>query len=86
MGGGSPCRVHSTPAAPGYDSDPYRLSLLEQYGDAIMRLCQTPDPETAEQDPETMGQDPETAQPNPKTEQDTCVALTHNETKGEELP
>ncbi|XP_073527782.1 uncharacterized protein [Phyllobates terribilis] len=41
--GGFPSRVHSTPAAPGYESDTYRLSLLERYGDAIMRLCQPAD-------------------------------------------
>ncbi|KAM3930865.1 uncharacterized protein RB166_004336 [Leptodactylus fuscus] len=45
-----PSRVHSTPAAPGYDSDPYRLSLLQQYGDTIMRLCQPPDPQVVDDD------------------------------------
>ncbi|XP_075719626.1 uncharacterized protein LOC142760344 isoform X2 [Rhinoderma darwinii] len=42
---GFPSRVHSTPAAPGYESETYRLSLLEQYGDAIIRLCQPLDPQ-----------------------------------------
>ncbi|XP_068088773.1 uncharacterized protein [Hyperolius riggenbachi] len=39
-----PTRVRSTPAAPGYESETYSLTLLEQYGDVIMRLYQLPDP------------------------------------------
>ncbi|XP_040286728.1 uncharacterized protein LOC120999805 isoform X2 [Bufo bufo] len=45
-----PSRVHSTPAAPGYESDTYRLSLLAQYGDAIMRLCHPSDPQMEDGD------------------------------------
>ncbi|XP_069811354.1 uncharacterized protein [Dendropsophus ebraccatus] len=45
-----PSRVHSTPAAPGYESDTYRLSLLAQYGEAIIRLCQPSAPQMADSD------------------------------------
>ncbi|XP_056419636.1 uncharacterized protein LOC130361095 [Hyla sarda] len=48
--GSFPNRVHSTPAAPGYESDTYRLSLLAQYGDAIIRLCQPHSPQGVDSD------------------------------------
>ncbi|XP_063774946.1 uncharacterized protein LOC134910619 isoform X2 [Pseudophryne corroboree] len=35
-----PNRVYSTPAASGYESETYILSLLEQYRDVLMRLYQ----------------------------------------------
>ncbi|XP_075060560.1 uncharacterized protein LOC142145022 [Mixophyes fleayi] len=35
-----PSRVHSTPAASGYESETYMLSLLEEYRDVIMSLYQ----------------------------------------------
>ncbi|KAM5165278.1 uncharacterized protein ACMZJ9_007741 [Mantella aurantiaca] len=43
-----PSRARSGPAAPGYESEPYSLSLLEQYGDAIIRLYQPPERPIAE--------------------------------------